>query len=99
MVEDWVLVEAVVVVTSTSPNGFFPQHTVVSMQFLNYRRETACKQSNPMYIQPCCVSNLFCVQEYEEDMTEMEHAVREHACTVYHVSYLSVQKNVDTRIV
>lgn len=33
MEEDWVLDD--VVVTSSSPNGFFPQHTVVSMQFLN----------------------------------------------------------------
>lgn len=33
--EDWVL-ETLVVVSSL-PNGFFPQHTVVIMQFLNWR--------------------------------------------------------------
>lgn len=32
--EDWVL-GTLVVVASSSPNGFFPEHTVVIMQFLN----------------------------------------------------------------
>lgn len=32
--EDWVL--DTVVAASSSPNGFFPQHTVVIMQFLNW---------------------------------------------------------------
>lgn len=32
--EDWVL--DTVVTASSSPNGFFPQHTVVIMQFLNW---------------------------------------------------------------
>jgi hypothetical protein len=37
MEEACVLEEAVEV--SSSPNGFFPQHTMVNMQFLNWRRE------------------------------------------------------------
>lgn len=32
--EDWVL--DTVVAASSSPNGFFPQHTVLIMQFLNW---------------------------------------------------------------
>lgn len=36
--EDWVLEMAEA--ASSSPNGFFPQHTVVIMQFLNWRPET-----------------------------------------------------------
>lgn len=35
--EDWVL--ETVAAASSSPNGFFPQHTVVIMQFLNWRPE------------------------------------------------------------
>lgn len=35
--EVWVLDTAVT--SSSGPNGFFPQQTVVIMQFLNWRRE------------------------------------------------------------
>ncbi len=42
--------EAVVVVTSSSPNGFLPQHTVVNIQFLNYRREID-RHTSQIYVQ------------------------------------------------
>lgn len=41
--DDWVLETAEA--ASSSPNGFFPQHTVVIMQFLNWRREREGKAS------------------------------------------------------